>query len=50
VVSRFAYSPCEHFELDDFWQDWDTADKGKRKLCRTILSKYRKHCVYCLVT
>lgn len=49
VVSRCAYSPCEHFVLEDFWHDWDTADKGQKKLCRAILSKYRKDCVYCVL-
>jgi hypothetical protein len=47
MVSRLLYSPCEHFLWDDFWQD-SAADEGQRQLCRTLLSKYRKHCVYCV--
>lgn len=47
VVVRDLYTHCEHFLLQDFWFDSDTASVDRRRAC-ALLSKYRKDCAYCV--
>ena len=50
VLARDPYSHCEHFSQEDFWFDLDpdSVNKEHRRACKTLLSKYRKDCAYCV--
>jgi hypothetical protein len=46
-VTRSAYNHCPHFVQEDF--RLDAAGPQQKKQMRGLLSKYRKHCPYCVV-
>lgn len=46
-VTRLAYDHCPHFVQEDF--RLDAAGPQQKKQIRGLLSKYRKHCPYCVV-